>query len=134
VEKVQINAKERKHLSLAGLPLKCEEERRTEILVFELCYARYFGYDQKTGKPGGTFLGQLREIPCADQRLFEQSMFEGGMRLHRITKGKPKLPNYLCKAYHELFKVHRRAATHSARLTVVPRGNKKLIPKLDAAA
>ena len=134
VEKAKIAKMEQRQLCLKGMPLKIEEERRTEIKVFELAFARYFGYDQKTKKPGGSYLGQLREIPHSDQRLFEQSVFVDGMRLYPRPKGKVELPQYMKKAYAELFKIEQQQARVRFTTYKPTQTANSPIPPLDAAA
>lgn len=108
VESVTLSMATQKHRSLRGLPLKCEEERLTEIKVFEIAFARYFGCDEKTGKPGGTYLGRLKDTPNGDQRIYERSVYADSMRLNMHGRRKRGvLPEYILKTHRELFRAHR---------------------------
>ena len=135
VESVVVSKAEQKHLSLRGLPLKCEEERRTEIKVFEHAFARYFGFDEKTGKPGGTFLGRLRDTPHGDQRIYERNAYKDTARLFmRGRKRRGILPEYILKAHRELHIQHRKALKASGVVTVTKPQRTGRIKTLDTAA
>lgn len=90
LKKVRVSDKEKAVCCLDGLPLKIEEERRTEAAVFLACYVQY-------NHPIQAF---EREYALADQRRFELLEFTCSMRLTRTHKG--LLPGYVLSVYEQL--------------------------------